>query len=393
MHYTRVASAVAVGCVALTGVAYANGSTVSAHTATTTIPRPARPASPVKVESAAYTASMKPYAMGNGSRSLAAISKAPATDQASIETIAVSVGWSQLETGQGVYNTGVIDSALASAASKSLTVRLRVIAGTQAPAYVKAIGGAPIPFYDHQATMSTTIGRFWRTDYQARWQALMTHLAAKYDNNAIISEVNISGTASISAEPMLTMGSDTLPGSTTTNNARLVAAGATETARRAALMADIAFMQRTWVHTHTTLFCHPYVTLEPSPKNDLDITEAIIAAAYAADPGATVFGHTGAASDTLQGLAHPTTLTMYEFFIANHYPFMAQTQAYSGGAKNEGVGDLSYVITWLAAHGAYSTELPSGWQYDGGALRVMPGTTRRMVASSTRGSIDSMRAA
>ena len=312
---------------------------------------------------------------------------------ARVNAVVVSLNWSQIESSEGVYNTGPIDSALASAASKDLTVRLRVLAGTEAPAYAKAIGGAPIPFYDHQAKATTTIGRFWRTDYQARWQALMTYLASKYDNNRLVREVNISGTGMISAEPMLTMGNDAVPGSTITNNDRLIAAGATETARRAALMADIAFMQKTWVHTHTTLFCHPYVTLEPSPKNDLDITEAIIAAAYAADPGATVFGHTGAASDTLQGLAHPTTLTMYEFFIANHYPFMAQTQAYSGGAKNEGVGDLSYVITWLAAHGAYSTELPSGWQYDGGALRVMPGTTRRMVASSTRGSIDSMRAA
>ncbi len=392
MHGRRFAALAAAGCVVFSGCAAASDTTGSARPATP-LPSSAEPASHTLVEGVAYNSSMKPYVLGNASRSLSAISGATAALSARVNAVAVAVDWSQLETSQGVYNTSVIDSALASAASKNLTVRLRVIAGTQAPTYVKAIGGAPIPFYDHQARESTTIGRFWRTDYQARWQALMTYLASKYDNNRLVREVNISGTGAISAEPMLTMGSDTLPGSTITNNDRLIAAGATETARRAALMADIAFMQRIWAHTHTTLFCHPYVTLEPKAKTNLDITKQIITAAYDSDPGATVFGHTGAASDTLQGLAHPTALNMYEFFIANHYPFMAQTQAYSGGAKNEGVGDLSYVITWLAAHGAYSTELPSGWQYDGGALRVMPGTTRRMVASSTRGTISSMRAA
>ena len=261
-----------------------------------------------------------------------------------------------------------------------------------APDYVKKIGGTPIPFYDHQAGADTTIGRFWTTAYQARWQALMTHLAGRYDTNAVVREVNIGGTGTISAETMLTMGGDTITGSTITNNARMVAAGATEAARRSALMNDITFMQRTWAHTHTTLFCHPYVTLEPKAKTSLSITEEIVAAAYQSDPGATVFGHTGASELTFKGQTHSAVLDMYEFFIANGYPFMAQTQAYSGGAKNEGVGDLSYVITWLAAHGAYSTELPSGWQYDGGALRVMPGTTRRMVASSAHG-VGSMRTA
>ncbi len=384
MFHARIASAAAVGLVALSGVAVTNGSTGSAQGATTT-PQSARSASTISVESAAYTASMKPYAMGNGSRSLAAISKAPSTYQSSVGTIAVSVGWSQLESTKGVYSTTAIDTALASAASNNLTVRLRVIAGTQAPVYVKKLGGAPIPFYDHQAKTSTTIGRFWRTDYQARWQALMTYLAAKYDASSIVREVNISGTGTISAEPMLTMGNDALPGSTITNNSRLVAAGATETARRAALMADIAFMQKTWAHTHTTLFCHPYVTLEPKPKTTLATTEAIITSAFNAAPGRTVFGHTGASSDTLQGTAHPQALQMYQFIIGRHYPFMAQTQAYSGGAKNAGVGDLAYVVTWLAAHGAYSTELPTGWQSDPGALKVLPGTTTTMIASATQG--------
>ncbi len=390
MHGRRLAALAAASCVVLSGCAVASDTSDSArlannHMAADTLPDNG-------IQNAAFTGTMKPYVLGNASRSLGAISGKTAALSARVNAVVVSVDWKQIETSQGAYNDSVIDGQLSSAQSKGLTVRLRVIAGTMAPDYVKKIGGTPIPFYDHQAKVDTTIGRFWTTAYQARWQALMSHLAARYDTNPVVREVNIGGTGTISAETMLTMGNDTVTGSTITNNSRLLSAGATETARRAALMNDITFMQHTWAHTHTTLFCHPYVTLEPTPKSSLSITEEIVIAAYESDPGATVFGHTGASELTFKGQTHSTVLDMYEFFIANSYPFMAQTQAYSGGAKNEGVGDLSYVITWLAAHGGYSTELPSGWQYDGGALRVMPGTTRRMVASSTHGA-GSMRTA
>ncbi len=379
MHISRVATLLAAGCVVLSGSAVDHG---AASARPTTAPA----ASTVLVaDNAAYTTTMKPYAPGNGSRSLAAITKAPTTAQPNVGIVVADAMWSQLESSQGTYSTSVIDTQLAAAVKKGLRVRLRVIAGTSAPAYVKKIGGAPIPFYDHQAKVSTTIGRFWTSAYQARWQALMTYLAGKYDTNPTVAEVNIAGTGTISAEPMLTMGKDTLPGSNITNNARLLGAGATETARRAAFTGDITFMQHLWVHTHTTLFCHPYVTLEAKPKVSLSTTESLVTAAYTAAPGVTVFGHTGASQLMLQGVTHPQTLQMYTFFVAHHYPFMAQTQAYSGGAKNEGVGDLGYVMTWLATHGAYSTELPAGWQFDAGALSVLASTSRQMTASAAAG--------
>jgi hypothetical protein len=162
----------------------------------------------------------------------------------------------------------------------------------------------------------------------------------------------------------------------------MLAAGATEAQRRAALMADITFMQKTWKHTHTTLFAHPYVSMDLSGNGGLSTTESIIAATYRAAPGATVFGHTGASEATFKGQTHSGALDMYMFLISHHYPFMAQTQTYSGGAKNEGVGSLSYVMTWLAARGAYSIELPSGWQTDSGALSVMARTSGEMSSTS-----------
>ena len=346
---------------------------------------PAGPASPAASSgTTGLAACMKPYALGNESRSVGQISGAKAALASRVSGMVVQANWDQLEPGTpGRYDTTAIDQQLAYARSKNLPVRLRVIAGTLAPDYVKKMGGAPIPFYDHQQKTATTIGRFWRTDYQARWQALMTYLASRYDGDPLVREVNIAGTGVISAEPMLLMSSDTIPGSKVTNGQRLLDAGATEPQRRAALMADIAFMQKTWKHTHTTLFAHPYQTLETKQRVDLSVTEAVIRTAYAADPGATVFGHTGASEGTFTGSAHSGALEMYTFLIDNHLPFMAQTQAYSGGAKNAGVGSLSYVMTWLAGHGAYSIELPSGWQTDSAALAVLSRTTSQMSSSSS----------
>ncbi len=382
MHCKRIAATAAVGCFVISGLA-AQSSVAASRQTSTNHRSPAIVAAASLSSSRTLAASMKPYASGNGSRALNAIKRAPAQYQSAVGVVVVSVDWRDIETAKGVYTTTPIDTELKAAADRGLTVRLRVIAGTRAPDYVKRIGGAPIPFYDHQAKESTTIGRFWNGTYQRRWQALMTKLAAAYDTNPLIREVNISGTGTISAETMLTMGNDTLPGSTVTNNDRLIAAGASETARRSALMKDITFMQKTWAHTHTTLFAHPYVTLEPKPSRSLSTTEDIVTAVYAAAPGKTVFGHTGASETTLKGLTHSNVLEMYQFFIDHHYPFMAQTQAYSGGAKNEGVGDLAYVVTWLAQHGAYSTELPAGWQVDPGALEVLAPTTEMMRASCT----------
>jgi hypothetical protein len=327
---------------------------------------------------------MKPYALGNQSRNMGGIAGAQSLLASRVEGMVVQADWRDLEPGTpGRYDTTAIDKQIAYAKANGLTTRLRVTAGTLALDYVKKLGGAPIRFYDHQQRTVTTIGRFWRTDYQARWQALMTYLASRYDTSNTVREVNISGTGTISSETMLTMGNDRIPGSSTTNARLLVAAGATEAQRRAALMADIAFMQRTWKHTHTVLFAAPYVPLEVAPRVSLATTEAIVRSTYNADPGATVFGHTGASETTFKGQTHPNVLQMYRFFIANHYPFMAQTQAYSGGAKNLGVGNLGYVMTWLANHGAYSVELPSGWQSDPGALSVMNATNATMTRSST----------
>ncbi len=354
--------------------------------ATTSTPRSSTTAkpSPSRTSPKMAAACMKPFALGNQSRNMGAISGRKSIMATKVAGMVVQADWNQLEPGTpGRYDTSVIDKQIAYAKDNGLTVRLRVTAGTFAPDYVKKIGGAPIPFYDHQAKRATTIGRFWRTDYQARWQALMSYLASRYDSNDTVREVNISGTGTISSETMLTMGNDTLPGSSRTNAQRLISAGATEAQRRAALMGDIAFMQKTWRHTHTVLFVHPYVPLEVKPRVSLSTAEAIVTSTYDADPGATVFGHTGASEATFKGQTHPNVLAMYKFFIAKGYPFMAQTQAYSGGAKNEGVGDLSYVMTWLADRGAYSIELPSGWQTDGKALSVMTSTTNRMGRSST----------
>jgi len=329
-------------------------------------------------------ACMKPYALGNLSRNVTAISGRRSAMAGQVEGVVVQAGWDQLEPGTpGRYDTSVLDRQIAVARQNGLTVRLRVTAGTSAPGYVKALGGAPIPFYDHQQRRTSTIGRFWRTDYQARWQALMSYLATRYDTDPTVREVNISGTGTVSSETMLTMGSDVIPGSRTTNGQRLLDAGATEAQRRAALMADIAFMQRTWAHTHTVLFSSPYVPLEAHPRTSLATTEQIIRQTYEADPGATVFGHTGAAESTFAGRTHPAVLAMYQFLIAQHYPFMAQTQSYGGGAKNLGVGDLGSVMTWLASHGAYSIELPAGWQTDRSALTVMSATNAAMDRSTT----------
>ncbi len=147
---------------------------------------------PAKPGTVIQAACMKPYAVGNESRGLGVISGASAAQAKKVSGMVAEAHWNQLEPGTpGRYDTAVLDKRISYAKAAHLTVRIRVTAGVFAPDYVKKLGGSPIPFYDHQQRKATTIGRFWRTDYQARWQALMSYLASRYDTDPTVREVNI----------------------------------------------------------------------------------------------------------------------------------------------------------------------------------------------------------
>lgn len=262
--------------------------------------------------------------------------------------------WRELEPVEGEFDFQGVADALAYATTHGQRIRLRVF--PDAPEWVKTIGGPPVPFHDHDGNRDITIARFWDAEVQQKWQRLVAALAAAFDAHPALGEVTVSGVSAISAEDMLLQLDDTTRDGTT-NRQHLLNAGFTDTDRDAAYLANVTFFQSVWKATGTTIWAHPYRTLDGA---SMDRTKDLIAQFHGASPHSS-FGHTGADQKTIEGTAGPTDLYHY---IRDTAPFTLQTRSFNGGYDgNHQLGDLPTIIQWGMTNRVMAIELPRGdWQ-------------------------------
>jgi hypothetical protein len=143
-----------------------------------------------------------------------------------------------------------------------LYAKLRVWAGNDAPAWAKAIGGAPFTI-DDPSKGQLVFGRWWTAAYIAKWRAFQALLAQEYDSEPLIRVVAITSCASLTDEPF--NGEFEPPGTTP-----LQMAGYTDAAQEACLQgapADYAPWATTRIDYtfnlfHTAVFASPF----PSPR-------------------------------------------------------------------------------------------------------------------------------
>lgn len=290
---------------------------------------------------------------------------------------AVVPSWAQLEPAPGRFDFSYIDTRLATARKDGMGVRLRVIAGTQAPDWAKSIGGAPMPAYDHQRNLTTTIGRFWTPAYQAAWQQLQAALAARYDGDPTVRDVNISGTGVTSAEVMLLMATDVVPSTGRTNGSYWLAAGYSEAQRQAALAGDINFMAAVWPHTRLDLCVHAMQLLGPTGAvtSSVPTSMSVFNAARAAHPSVNAF-NTGFGMPIVTG-SQGSLRSIYDALLAEHAPFDVQTLNVSAG-----MGDPNVVLPWAASHGMLSLELPGGQDWLGWSGPLLSTTNAQLKANA-----------
>lgn len=290
---------------------------------------------------------------------------------------AVVIDWREVEPQRGRYDFTFIDARVATARKYGMGVRLRVNAGTQAPDWAKGIGGAPVKAYDHQRHVETTIGRFWTAAYQSSWRELQSTLAARYDANPTVREVNVSGTGVLSSEVMLLMATDKVPSTGRTNGAYWLAAGYTEAQRQAALAGDIEFMATAWPHTRLDLCLHPMQTLDATGKvtSTVATTVAVFDQARAAHPSVHAF-HTGFGIPIITG-TKTEPRAVYDAVLARRAPFDVQTLNIDAG-----IGAPATVLPWAASHGMLSIELPGGKAWESWDKALLTATNNRLKANA-----------
>ena len=123
-----------------------------------------------------------------------------------ISAYVVRVRWADLQpTAFGpIAADNAIDRAIARVRQPDMVgrmaLKLRVLAGIDAPEWAKEIGGPALPYVDNQPGANVaggTIGRFWLPAFGDAYDDLQRKLAAKYDRVPEIRELTVDRCSTI----------------------------------------------------------------------------------------------------------------------------------------------------------------------------------------------------
>lgn len=278
----------------------------------------------------------------------------PAAYVSSLGGFVVRANWSDLQptSGRPLAADNAIDRALTAVRAINATyhvnlgVKVRVLAGTSAPDWVKNLGGRPILLLNPQNAAEGTIGRFWTGAFGAAYDQLEALLAAKYDGVAEIREVTIARCTTFYDEPFIR---DT---GYAPNATALLAAGYTLAADENCQRQEID-ANTVWQHTHSDLAFNPYelVNNGGSARTDVPFTQSMMAYCRQVLADACVLEN-----NSIRVPPQPGYVTMYASMSMLGKPIAFQTATVSR------VGSLPGTLAYAISLGANSVELPGGYE-------------------------------
>lgn len=317
----------------------------------------------------------------------------------------LKVNWSDLvsyptgDINAPSYDFTVIADALRYAADHGVRMRLRVTGGHFAPDLVKSTVGSFL-FHDiNTPSGDYSTPKIWTAAYQQYWQDLQTALAAQFDGNPQLAEVEVCGWSLVSCEGMLLQGNKTLS-TGVTNAQQLVDNGYTNQAHVDVIAADLAFMSTTWTQTRLNFTVQPmhFLTTTGTPTDtgtpfltsDGGVSQALVDGnayhyvnnSFGVDATVTglhtlaadrsVFFHTGLGPKEISGDYDAGTCALggsgTDTQTVNEYTYLALTKDYPFALQTEtaaSLGDPRCALSWAAGHSVMSVELPVGYtDYD-----------------------------
>jgi hypothetical protein len=282
----------------------------------------------------------------------------------------VNVAWAQLQASAGadIAANNPIDQAIAQLRQLDATgkdgLKIRLLAGTSAPDWLKNLGGSPITVLDPTTGTAGTIGRFWSADFGAAYNDLMTKLAARYDSVPEVREITISRCTTVYAEPFIR---DAASPMTVSN---LLAAGFTVAADQQCQRDEIA-AHDVWKGTRSDLSFNPYQVLGGTSRQvDEVFTEQMMDLCRS-----TLGARCVLANNSLR--VPPLYPDMY-----NHMKALGPPIAFQTASLNR-VGNLGSALDAAITLGAGSVELPSG--FDKTPLSALATYDQRLAAQAPAG--------
>lgn len=263
--------------------------------------------------------------------------------------VAVSVSWSDLQPAANgpIAANNPLDQAITSVRAinqsdhLNLGIRARVLAGINAPDWVKDLGGPPVTVSGAQTAQAGTTGRFWTDQFGAAYNELQRKLAAKYDNVPEVREVTASRCTTIFAEPLIRQSADL----TTVTN--LLAAGYTDAADDQC-QRQMLDAHQVWQHTRTGVAFNPY----QHPNGDSSDTAATLR--YMQYCRQALGARCVLENNSIRWPPLPTYETMYQAMSQMGPPISFQT---AGPAR---IGSLPMTLQWAVQQGADAVELSPG---------------------------------
>ena len=301
--------------------------------------------------------------------------------------------WSFIEPSQGVYNWQVIDDAVNAVAGRGMHMRLKVQTGVYSPDWAKTVGGPAVPF-DNANTYLTgdqTVPRYWTSGYKTAYNDFMTAMAARYDNNPTVAEVETCSAGLASCETFLIQGNNkTTDG--ITNAQHLYDAGLNDSLHMQAIQDDLNFMATVWHKTRIQLTTQPFHLFGGCPTKCVDtggvpqitydfidgdhITETpnggdvVVTGIMTLIPNQGELFHTGLGpkeigGTTAQPTGDPTTIALYNYLFNKNGVHNRANQTYPVPLQTETYGRLDIAwadsLNYACNIGATAVELPHGY--------------------------------
>ena len=270
----------------------------------------------------------------------------------------IPVNWKDVQpNGPADFNTTLIDQQLAFARQHNMGVRLRLYAGYNSPDWVKQqVGsvnwqGRPT----EGGPSSYVIPDFWKAPFRDIWQAFNTKLAAQYDAEPIIRDVNSGMCITNFDEPFIRQFS------VAQNVATAKANGYTDDTNNLCLQATIDTFKATWSKTSLSVTFNPFQSVSTAPG------DAIIEPKAIADYCVSQLGsHCVLGNDSLESNKRSDDYdNLYTMMHTTGAPLYIQT------ATNARIGDWQKTLADAVDIGALDVELPVGYaMYDAAALQA-----------------------